>query len=153
MQQATMRHKAVLLYHNMKDFPTEKEAAQEGFIDVWWIKHDGGLLLLISHLLQKHRVWRRCGLRLHLITEVGTDPNLLRQRVHRMLSKINITASVEEVIQIDTDSLLPYMISSDKRERNEALAEEQLRAAGRVEQAEALTAEDALLDAARMREE
>lgn len=47
---------------------------QEGYIDVWWIIRDGGLLLLIAHLLRKHRVWRKCHLRLHLIMEVGVDP-------------------------------------------------------------------------------
>ena len=79
-----------------QDFPANDEP-QTGFIDVWWIKHDGGLLLLISHLLQKHRVWRRCGLRLHLITEVGTDPVQLKARIHKLLNRINITATVEEV--------------------------------------------------------
>ena len=109
MQQATMRHKAVLLYHNMKDFPLEADGAQEGYIDVWWIKHDGGLLLLISHLLQKHRLWKKCLLRLHLIIESGTDPQLVRERVHKLLTRINIKATVEEVILVDSSSLLPYM--------------------------------------------
>ena len=109
MQQATMRHKAVLLYHNMKDFPLEADGAQEEYIDVWWIKHDGGLLLLISHLLQKHRLWKKCLLRLHLIIESGTDPQLVRERVHKLLTRINIKATVEEVILVDSSSLLPYM--------------------------------------------
>ena len=109
MQQATMRHKAVLLYHNMKDFPIEADGAQEGYIDVWWIKHDGGLLLLISHLLQKHRLWKKCLLRLHLIIESGTDPQLVRERVHKLLTRINIKATVEEVILVDSSSMLPYM--------------------------------------------
>jgi hypothetical protein len=42
----------------------------------------------------------------------------------RASDRINITASVEEVIQIDTDSLMPYMKTSAKRERNEAIAED-----------------------------
>jgi hypothetical protein len=82
--QATLRQKALLVCHNIKDFPNNDEP-QTGYIDVWWIKHDGGLLLLISHLLQKHRVWRRCDLRLHLITEMGTDPQQLKDRVHKLL--------------------------------------------------------------------
>ena len=40
---------------------------------------------------------------------MGTDPLKLRARVQKMLARINISASVEEVIQIDTDSMLPYM--------------------------------------------
>ena len=143
IHQATLRQKALLVCHNVKDFPTNDEP-QTGFIDVWWIKHDGGLLLLISHLLQKHRVWRRCGLRLHLITEVGTDPEHLKQRIHKLLNRINITASVEEVIQIDTDSLLPYMTASRERERNEALAGAQVRAAGKSDH-QVHTAEELLV--------
>ena len=122
IHQATLRQKALLVCHNLKDFPSNDEP-QSGFIDIWWIKHDGGLLLLISHLLQKHRVWRRCTLRLHLITEMGTDPNLLKERIHKLLSRINITAIVENVIQIDNDSLLPYMNASRDRARNQAKRE------------------------------
>ena len=68
-----------------------------------------GLLLLMAHLLRKHRVWQRCALRLHLITETGTDRAALRERVHTLLARINISASVEEVLEVDSSSLLPYM--------------------------------------------
>jgi len=154
IHQATLRQKAMLVCHNIKDFPTNQEP-QGGYIDVWWIKHDGGLLLLISHLLQKHRVWKKCGLRLHLITETGSDPEHLKVRVHRLLTRINISASVEEVIQIDTASLLPYIQSSLQRERNEAAAEEKLREHASTEeqarwdsvpQAKGHTAEQILLE-------
>ena len=84
VQQATLRRKALLCCHNVGDFPTNDEL-QVGSIDVWWIKHDGGLLLLMAHLLRKHRVWKRCALRLHLITETGTDRTLLRERVLTLL--------------------------------------------------------------------
>ena len=143
IHQATLRQKALLVCHDVKDFPTNDEP-QTGYIDVWWIKHDGGLLLLISHLLQKHRVWRQCRLRLHLITEVGTDTEQLKARVHKLLNRINISAHVEEVIQIDTASLLPYMIASHQRERNEQMAERELRAQGHDHQAEVHTAEEFL---------
>lgn len=36
-------------------FP-ENEYRMSGSIDVWWILHDGGLLLLISFLLKQHKV-------------------------------------------------------------------------------------------------
>ena len=52
---ATARRKALLCAHQLSDFPTNDDI-QDGSIDVWWIKHDGGLLLLIAHLLRKHRV-------------------------------------------------------------------------------------------------
>ena len=108
----------MLVCHNVKDFPTNHEP-QAGYIDVWWIKHDGGLLLLITHMLKKHKVWRHCHVRLHLITETGVNVNHLKKRMHMLLQRINISASVEDVIQVDTASLLPYMQISRDRERNE----------------------------------
>ena len=44
IHQATLRQKALLVCHNVKDFPTNDEP-QSGFIDVWWIKHDGAPLI------------------------------------------------------------------------------------------------------------
>jgi hypothetical protein len=35
----------------------------EGFVDVWWVVHDGGLLLMIAHLLLRHKTWAGCKLR------------------------------------------------------------------------------------------
>jgi hypothetical protein len=29
-------------------------------IDVWWILHDGGMLILIAYLLQQDKAWARC---------------------------------------------------------------------------------------------
>ena len=39
-----------------------------GTIDVWWLIHDGGILVLLPYLLQRHRVWRECKLRIFAIT-------------------------------------------------------------------------------------
>lgn len=80
-----------------------------GYIDVWWIRHDGGLLLLLSNLLKKHKLWRRCHLRLHLVTDSLTEPALIRDRMHKLLTMINISASVEEVVRVSEGSMLPYM--------------------------------------------
>ncbi len=41
IKQATLRRKALLCCHNLRDFPTSDQP-QDGPIDVWWIKHDGG---------------------------------------------------------------------------------------------------------------
>ena len=78
-----------------------------------------GLTGGIEHLLKKHKVWRHCHVRLHLITETGVNVNHLKKRMHLLLQRINISATVEDVIQVDTASLLPYMQISRERERNE----------------------------------
>lgn len=38
--------------------------------DVWWLLHDGGILILVAYLLQRHVVWRRCPLRLFTVVQV-----------------------------------------------------------------------------------
>ena len=38
-----------------------------GFIDIWWLVHDGDLLVLIPYLLMRHRVWKHCQLRLFAV--------------------------------------------------------------------------------------
>ena len=43
-------------------------------IDVWWVNHDGGLLLLLAHLLRRDNVWRKCKLRVFCIVNAVTDP-------------------------------------------------------------------------------
>ena len=151
VQQATLRRKALLCCHNVGDFPTNDEL-QTGSIDVWWIKHDGGLLLLMAHLLRKHRVWKRCALRLHLITETGTDRTLLRERVLTLLQRINIDATVEEVLEVEPSSLMPYMQEEKTKGWQQRHADEQddqqVRTSMRVHSvpANALSSTTALLD-------
>ena len=113
----------MLLCHDIKDFPTI-EMVQEGFIDIWWIKRDGGLLLLISHLLQKHRVWSKCALRLHLVMESGINPESVKLRMHALLRTININASVEEVLLVDPESMLPYTQSTMLRKISNMISAE-----------------------------
>mmetsp|Transcript_28729 Transcript_28729/g.88042 ORF Transcript_28729/g.88042 Transcript_28729/m.88042 type:complete len:684 (-) Transcript_28729:1097-3148(-) len=124
---ATIHEKSLLLCHNLSQFPSSYQV-QEGYIDVWWIIRDGGLLLLIAHLLRKHRVWRKCHLRLHLIMEVGVDPKTVKHHMHLLLKRINIDAAVEEVLLVAEGSILPYMrtglersFEEEKRHRAEEL--------------------------------
>eukprot|EP00578_Thalassiosira_sp_NH16_P018592 CAMPEP_0181099512 /NCGR_PEP_ID=MMETSP1071-20121207/12699_1 /TAXON_ID=35127 /ORGANISM="Thalassiosira sp., Strain NH16" /LENGTH=1053 /DNA_ID=CAMNT_0023182179 /DNA_START=19 /DNA_END=3180 /DNA_ORIENTATION=+ len=50
--------KAVILFKGCPTYPKhEAPLPERGTIDVWWIVHDGGLLLLLPFLLSKHAVW------------------------------------------------------------------------------------------------
>lgn len=40
-------------------FPGNPERFSEGSIDVWWIVHDGGMLMLLPFLLRHHKVRAR----------------------------------------------------------------------------------------------
>ena len=61
-------HCAVLVPRGQ--FPLNTEQIERGYIDVWWIVQDGGLLLLIPFLLLQNRVWRSCRLRIFTIAEI-----------------------------------------------------------------------------------
>ncbi|KAJ8366311.1 hypothetical protein AAFF_G00362770 [Aldrovandia affinis] len=60
----TAAHLALLVPKNISLFPGNTEPCAEGYIDVWWIVHDGGMLMLLPFLLRQHKVWRKCGMRI-----------------------------------------------------------------------------------------
>lgn len=47
---------ALLVAKNVAMFPANTERFSEGHIDVWWIVHDGGMLMLLPFLLRQHKV-------------------------------------------------------------------------------------------------
>jgi len=40
------------------NFPTRSDKIEQGTIDVWWVVHDGGMLMLLPFLLRQHKVGR-----------------------------------------------------------------------------------------------
>lgn len=72
MSAALAEGKAVLAVKGLCTFP-EKEEVQGGTIDVWWLIHDGGLLILLSWLLRQHRMWRSSQLRIFTIMQDVTE--------------------------------------------------------------------------------
>ncbi|XP_013928587.1 PREDICTED: solute carrier family 12 member 5-like, partial [Thamnophis sirtalis] len=58
VRETTAGHMALLVAKNVAMFPANTERFPEGHIDVWWIVHDGGMLMLLPFLLRQHKVWR-----------------------------------------------------------------------------------------------
>lgn len=54
----TAAHLALLVPKNIAFYPSNHERYLEGHIDVWWIVHDGGMLMLLPFLLRQHKVCR-----------------------------------------------------------------------------------------------
>lgn len=52
----TAAHLALLVPKNIAFYPSNHERYLEGHIDVWWIVHDGGMLMLLPFLLRQHKV-------------------------------------------------------------------------------------------------
>jgi len=61
--------RAVIVTKKPEEFP-DLNCRETGNIDIWWIVHDGGLMLLMMFLLKQHKVWRRCNLRLFTIARI-----------------------------------------------------------------------------------
>lgn len=56
VRETTAGHLALLVTKNVSMFPGNPERFSEGSIDVWWIVHDGGMLMLLPFLLRHHKV-------------------------------------------------------------------------------------------------
>jgi len=57
----TAAHLALLVPKNIAFYPSNHERYVEGHIDVWWIVHDGGMLMLLPFLLRQHKVGQAGG--------------------------------------------------------------------------------------------
>lgn len=55
----TAAHLALMVPKNVSFYPSNHERFTDGNIDVWWIVHDGGMLMLLPFLLKQHKVRRR----------------------------------------------------------------------------------------------
>jgi len=62
---------------------------QEGVIDVWWIVHDGGLRFLLAHLLQQHKIWRKCKLRVQTVAERLDNSEVVKKNLEKILELVS----------------------------------------------------------------
>lgn len=74
-----------------------KNDSQCGNIDVWWIMHDGGLLLLIVFLLKKNKIWHKCKLRLFTIAQEDEDSVKIKKDLEQYMYFLRIDAEVEVI--------------------------------------------------------
>ena len=76
---------------------------QSGYIDIWWIIHDGGLLFLLAFLLQQHRVWNKCTLRLFTICLPNQDLQTRQRELEEYVYQLRIHAEVHPVPVVDQE--------------------------------------------------
>ncbi len=91
---------ALMILRGSNLFPRSNDIVSNGVIDVWWIIHEGGLLLLLPYILSKNHVWGRRGatLRLFVITTSSTEnPKKLGEAVTSHLAQARIGAAVTVV--------------------------------------------------------
>ena len=56
-----------------------------GNIDIWWIVHDGGLLMLLPFLLKQHRTWKNCKLRIFSVAQPEDNSIQMRKDLKTFL--------------------------------------------------------------------
>ncbi|KTG06662.1 hypothetical protein cypCar_00007531 [Cyprinus carpio] len=56
VRETTAARLALLVTKNISAYPSNGERFTEGHIDVWWIVHDGGMLMLLPFLLRQHKI-------------------------------------------------------------------------------------------------
>ncbi|XP_044521079.1 solute carrier family 12 member 6 isoform X1 [Gracilinanus agilis] len=99
----TAAHLALLVAKNVSFFPSNVEPFAEGNIDVWWIVHDGGMLMLLPFLLKQHKVWRKCAIRIFTVAQLEDNSIQMKKDLATFLYHLRIEAEVEVVEMHDSD--------------------------------------------------
>uniref|UniRef100_A0AAX7VM28 Solute carrier family 12 member 5a n=1 Tax=Astatotilapia calliptera TaxID=8154 RepID=A0AAX7VM28_ASTCA len=84
-------------------FPSNGERFTEGHIDVWWIVHDGGMLMLLPFLLRQHKVWRKCKMRIFTVAQMDDNSIQMKKDLTTFLYHLRIDAMIEVVEMHDSD--------------------------------------------------
>ncbi|XP_052817095.1 solute carrier family 12 member 7-like [Mya arenaria] len=113
--------KALLVVKDSTEFP-DNQAKMRGTIDVWWIVHDGGLLLLLPYLLRQHRAWKNCKLRVFTVAQIEENTIQLKKDLQKFMYQLRIEAEVEVVELSETDiSEYTYERTLEMEQRAEML--------------------------------
>lgn len=93
---------ALLVPKGITMFPESTEKVS-GHIDVWWIVHDGGLLMLLPFLLKQHKTWKNCKLRIFTVAQMEDNSIQMKKDLATFIYHLRIEAEVEVVEMMDSD--------------------------------------------------
>jgi hypothetical protein len=65
-----------------------------GYLDVWWVVHDGGMLMLLPFLLRQHKTWRNTRLRLFTVAQMEDNSLKMKEDLKTFLYHLRIEAEV-----------------------------------------------------------
>ncbi|XP_065219429.1 solute carrier family 12 member 4 isoform X3 [Planococcus citri] len=118
---------ALLIPKGIKAFP-DSNTKVAGHIDIWWIVHDGGILMLIPFLLKQHRTWKNCKLRIFTVAQMEDNSIQMKKDLKVFLYNLRIEADVEVIEMMDKDiSAYTYERTLVMEQRNQMLRELQLK--------------------------
>uniref|UniRef100_A0AC34QJS4 Uncharacterized protein n=1 Tax=Panagrolaimus sp. JU765 TaxID=591449 RepID=A0AC34QJS4_9BILA len=117
---------AILVPKNVQSYPYSNEKVS-GTLDVWWVVHDGGLLMLLPFLMKKHKTWRNVTLRLFTIAQMDDNTLHMKQNLEKFLYHLRIEAQVFVIEMPENDiSEYTYERTLKMEERHKLLREMQL---------------------------
>ncbi|KAF5899356.1 solute carrier family 12 member 7-like isoform X5, partial [Clarias magur] len=102
VRETTAAHQALLVAKNVDNFP-QVERLPQGTIDVWWVVHDGGMLMLLPFLLRQHKVWRKCKMRIFTVAQMDDNSIQMKKDLQMFLYHLRLDAEVEVVEMHDSD--------------------------------------------------
>eukprot|EP00933_Yihiella_yeosuensis_P026841 TRINITY_DN20849_c2_g1_i1.p1 TRINITY_DN20849_c2_g1~~TRINITY_DN20849_c2_g1_i1.p1 ORF type:complete len:995 (-),score=167.31 TRINITY_DN20849_c2_g1_i1:230-3214(-) len=107
LSHAQSADKAVLAVKGLKGMPLE---GAQGTIDVWWMIHDGGFLILLSWLLMRHKNWRKSNIRVFTMAENVSQEQAQTagESLTRTLQQKRLFDVDVEVILVDDAMIEPY---------------------------------------------
>ncbi|XP_044257294.1 solute carrier family 12 member 4 isoform X3 [Tribolium madens] len=123
VRNVTAAHMALLVPKGINFFPDSTEKVF-GNIDIWWIVHDGGLLMLLPFLLKQHRTWKNCKMRIFTVAQMEDNSIQMKKDLKTFLYHLRIEAEVEVVEMMDSDiSAYTYERTLMMEQRNQMLRE------------------------------
>ncbi|KAF7240423.1 Solute carrier family 12 member 7 [Varanus komodoensis] len=127
VRETTAAQQALLVAKNIDLFPVNQERFSEGNIDVWWIVHDGGMLMLLPFLLKQHKVWRKCKMRIFTVAQMDDNSIQMKKDLQMFLYHLRISAEVEVVEMFENDiSAFTYEKTLVMEQRSQMLKQMQL---------------------------
>ncbi|RZB40153.1 solute carrier family 12 member 4 [Asbolus verrucosus] len=123
VRNVTSARMALLVPKGINFFPDSRERVV-GNIDIWWIVHDGGLLMLLPFLLKQHRTWKNCKMRIFTVAQMEDNSIQMKKDLKTFLYHLRIEAEVEVVEMMDSDiSAYTYERTLMMEQRNQMLRE------------------------------
>ncbi|KAF7637866.1 hypothetical protein Mgra_00002569 [Meloidogyne graminicola] len=119
----------MVVVKGITDFPRSNDRLK-GYLDIWWIVRDGGILMLIAYLLKQHKVWKGCKMRVYAISQTEEQNEKIKKALQRHIYLLRIDASVFIVNMTDLDSIdddaVQKTLNMEQRTRTLALLKKNL---------------------------
>ncbi|CAH2018230.1 unnamed protein product [Acanthoscelides obtectus] len=91
VRNVTSARMALLVPKGINFFPDSTDKVN-GNIDIWWIVHDGGLLMLLPFLLKQHRTWKNCKMRIFTVAQMEDNSIQMKKDLKTFLYHLRIEA-------------------------------------------------------------